>query len=190
MPDLSAAGRRPPGVASVSGPKSLSLSLFPWYSRNSGNAHDRCRHAYFRNRPAVIERPRISQWVWRPWYAKLWWASIAAYWTVGVGALWFRPLTDFYTSSLGSFLHIAFFPLFAFLFLSIGWAKAWIDALDYAAAHPEVKSDLGWAWSAEPYDAHAEAVRSVRDSTNIYSPLSGTMFVGNSENPLRRSFYR
>lgn len=133
---------------------------------------------------SVIERPRISCWVWQPWYAKLWWALIVVYWILGVGALWFRPLAKFYTSSLGSSLHIVLYPVSAFLILSIGWLKAWMDVLDYAEAHPEATNNLGWASSVEDDDPHSEVMRSLHDPNNMYSPLSGTMFIGNSENPL------
>lgn len=137
-----------------------------------------------------IERPQISHWIWQPWYAKLWWALASAYWTIGIGALWFSPLTEFYTSHVAGLLYIVFFPVFAFLILSIGWFRAWVYALNCAAAHPEAQSKLGWSWSGDAYDERMRRWADFHHPNNIYSPLSGTMFVGNSENPLRRSLHR
>lgn len=28
----------------------------------------------------ATRRPRLLEWIWHPWYAKLWWAAIAAFW--------------------------------------------------------------------------------------------------------------
>ncbi|MBV1686375.1 hypothetical protein KRR38_01475 [Novosphingobium sp. G106] len=116
----------------------------------------------------VIERPILSHWVWRPWYAKLWWSSIAVYWTLGLGALLFEPLSDFYSSTLAGFLNIAFYPVFALFILSIGWMMAWKDALDYVAEHPETENTLGWEW--QPYDFAGEWTRRLNDTTDPASP--------------------
>jgi hypothetical protein len=105
----------------------------------------------------TIERPRLSNWAWRPWYAKLWWSLIAVYWTGAVGALLFEPLRNFYGSDLAGYLNIAFYPFFALLILSIGWMIAWKGALDYVATHPEIENTLGWAW--QPFDFQAEYER-------------------------------
>src|SRR3546814_20634647 len=29
---------------------------------------------------AQPKAPRLSQWLWRPWYAKLWWKTAAIFW--------------------------------------------------------------------------------------------------------------
>ena len=33
-------------------------------------------------RPAHPAKLRLSEWIWRPWYAKLWWAAIPIYWRI------------------------------------------------------------------------------------------------------------
>ena len=124
----------------------------------------------------TIERPRLSDWVWRPWYAKLWWALSAVYWTAGVGAFVFQPLADFYASGLAGFLNIAFYPVFAFILLSIGWMIAWKDALDLVAEHPEIENTLGWQWAAERDDFHRVRTRRRNDPSNPTSPS----FIANS----------
>jgi hypothetical protein len=94
--------------------------------------------------PMVIECPRIFTWVWKPWYAKLWWSLTAIYWSVGIGALFIRSLAELYTSDVAYVLHVVFNPAFAFVLMSFGWARACLDALDLAAAHPEAENKLGW----------------------------------------------
>lgn len=118
----------------------------------------------------TIEKPHLSNWVWRPWYAKLWWSLIAVYWTGTAGALLFGTLRNFYGSDLAAFLNIALYPVFAFFILSIGWLIAWKDALDYVAAHPEIENTLGWEWSTEPHHFHEERMRRHSDPTDPISP--------------------
>jgi hypothetical protein len=92
---------------------------------------------------SAVKRPQLSDWAWRPWYAKLWWSLIAAYWTGGAGAFLFHPVADFYTSRFAGYLGIALYPVFALAILSIGWVRAWVGALDYAAENPEIENTLG-----------------------------------------------
>lgn len=133
----------------------------------------------------TIERPRLSNWVWRPWYAKLWWSLIAVYWTGAVAALLFEPLADFYGSTLAGYLNVAFYPVFALFILSIGWMIAWKDALDYAAKHPEIESMLGWEW--QPFDFQAEYERRRRHRNDPSNPAS-PFYIANKN--LRRMFHR
>lgn len=118
----------------------------------------------------TIERPRLSNWIWRPWYAKLWWSLIAVYWTGAVGALLFGLFRDLYGSSLAGYLNVAFYPVFALFILSVGWMIAWKDALDFVAEHPEIENPLGWHWSTEPYDFFRERSRRLNDTTDPASP--------------------
>ena len=86
--------------------------------------------------PVAAGRPHASEWLWRPWYAKLWWSAIAVYW-LGMAASLKVPLLDqFYTSTLAGFLNIAFFPLMAFMVLGLGFARAWFDASDWEFVEP------------------------------------------------------
>lgn len=81
-------------------------------------------------------QPRVSTWLWKPWYAKLWWAAIAAYW-MGKGASLYSPILDeFYTSTLAGFLNIAFFPPLALMVLGLGYACAWFEWSDWEFVEP------------------------------------------------------
>lgn len=81
-------------------------------------------------------RPRAAAWLWRPWYAKLWWAAIAAYWAGKVGSFYSPALDDFYTSALAGFLNIAFFPPLALMVLGLGYARAWFEWSDWEFVEP------------------------------------------------------
>ena len=70
-------------------------------------------------------RPSASMWLWRPWYAKVWWVAIAIYWCGRVASYWNGAAAEFYSTSFAGILNIAFFPPAAMLILSIGFARAW-----------------------------------------------------------------
>src|SRR3546814_2791775 len=58
-------------------------------------------------------RPRASNYLWRPWYAKLWWAAIPIYWLPAGSPFGFDFLADFYrseehTSELQSLMRISY----------------------------------------------------------------------------------
>lgn len=84
----------------------------------------------------VQPRPRASAWLWRPWYAKLWWAAIAAYWAGKVGSFYSSALDDFYTSAFAGFLNIAFFPPLALMVLGLGYARVWFEWSDWEFVEP------------------------------------------------------
>ncbi|WP_157220937.1 hypothetical protein [Flavisphingomonas formosensis] len=73
------------------------------------------------------ERPRASQWLWRPWYAKLWWAGAALYWTGKIGSYWSPIVDNFYTTALAGYLNVLFYPLTALMVLGVGFIHAWMD---------------------------------------------------------------
>lgn len=75
-------------------------------------------------------RQRAADYLWRPWYAKLWWAAIPIYW-LGMAASSSVPvLADFYASALAGFLNVLFFPITALLVLGVGFARAWLDRIE------------------------------------------------------------
>lgn len=82
------------------------------------------------------ERPRASRWLWRPWYAKLWWAGAALYWTGKVGSYWSANLEDFYTTALAGNLNVLFYPLTALTVLGLGFSKRVLTAALRGAHSP------------------------------------------------------
>lgn len=80
--------------------------------------------------------PRASDWLWRTWYAKMWWTAIAAYWVGKVCSLYLLALDEFYTSDLAGFFNICFFPPLALMVLGLGYARAWFAWRDWEFVEP------------------------------------------------------
>ena len=78
-----------------------------------------------------VQPPRISNWLWRPWYAKLWWAGIAVYWSGKVCSLFSADLDQFYSNALAGFLNVVFFPPLTLIVLGLGYARARFDRGDW-----------------------------------------------------------
>lgn len=130
--------------------------------------------------PAEIEapRPRAADWLWRPWYAKLWWAAIPIYWLPAGAPFKIDVLVGFYSSGIAQYLNIVFLPITALVVLGFGYARALRDA--------------GY-WSEDYHPEHNRAsalYRRTPGSPPAYldplSPLSGSMWVGSSESQARR----
>ena len=82
------------------------------------------------------ERPRASDWLWRPWFAKLWWAVITVYWMGMAASLKISLLAEFYSSALAGFLNVFFFPPLALMVLGLGFARAWFEWSDWEFVEP------------------------------------------------------
>lgn len=86
-------------------------------------------------------RPRAADYLWRPWYAKLWWAAIPTYW-LGMAVSSFVPvLGDFFASALAGFLNVLFYPFIALLVLGAGFARAWLDCIEWGGESRAVMHD-------------------------------------------------
>lgn len=108
------------------------------------------------------ERPHASDWLWRPWHAKLWWVAIAAYWAGKIGSFYSPALDDFYTSALAGLLNVAFFPPLALVVLGLGFARAWFAWSDWEVVET-THEDLFRRPLIDPYS----------DPSN---PLSGSIY--------------
>jgi len=73
------------------------------------------------------QRPHASAWLWRPWYAKLWWGLIALYWAAKLGSIWVPAFASFFTKAAAGLLNITFYPLTALMILGLGYLRAWMD---------------------------------------------------------------
>ncbi|WP_257556832.1 hypothetical protein [Sphingobium sp. CFD-2] len=72
--------------------------------------------------------PRLkpADWLWRPWYAKLWWSAIPVWWIGMAASTRIAPLEAFYDSAAAGFLNVLFFPMMALMVLGIGYAQHWL----------------------------------------------------------------
>ena len=73
-------------------------------------------------------RLRLADWLWRPWYAKAWWATIPVWWIGMAASTKIAPLEAFYDSAPAGFLNVLFFPMTALLALGVGYAQDWLTA--------------------------------------------------------------
>lgn len=110
-----------------------------------------------RDRETAIDplpRPLARVWLWRPWYAKVWWAAMSAYWLGKVASFSAPTLEPFYTSAVAGLLNFVFFPTVILLILGLGFARAWFAWSDWelvAPSHDEMfpkRSVGGWR---DPY---------------------------------------
>ena len=109
--------------------------------------------------------PRASEWLWCPWYAKLWWAAIGLYWAGRLASFWIGFLAELYATAAAGWLNIAFYPIIALLALGMGFIRAWME-------------HRGWAWGP-PTDDQLFPRRSVGGWRDPYSdpldPRSGPL---------------
>lgn len=69
-------------------------------------------------------RPHLRNWLWRPWYARAWWAGIAIFWI----AAWLYPLFGIHKLPLSATvwmcLAMILHPQAAVLVLGLGYVRA------------------------------------------------------------------
>lgn len=133
-----------------------------------------------------VPQPAAADWLWRPWYAKLWWAAIPIYWAAAAASLKISALAAFYDSAAAGFANILFFPPTALFILGFGFARARFDSplvgdplsdeeieeLKHMGSEDEDWEHLGPHWSVDMYD-----------------PRSGGLYIGNPnslQHPRRR----
>ncbi len=127
---------------------------------------------------ATAARPRASDWLWRPLYAKLWWTAIPVWWLGMAGASAVDPLASFYDGAAAGFLNVLFFPVTALMVLGVGYAQSWV-----AAFQPQgdggALSDEAAAAIADLWEEHERGMEDLHASTDVLDPRSGPLWIGN-----------
>lgn len=133
---------------------------------------------------AAIQQPEIADWLWRPWYAKVWWAAIPLYWGAATASLKIPAMSPFFESALAGYLNMLFFPGTALLVLGFGFVRAWLDAprgdegpplTDEEIAELErIRIEQEMLWNPPDH---------LRPVGDIYDPFSGTSYIGNPLSP-------
>ena len=83
------------------------------------------------------QKLQISRWIWKPWYAKLWWASAGAYWVGFVLSFPVATLRMLYESALGGYLNVALYPPVILMVLCVGYIRAKFDTGDWVLIAPD-----------------------------------------------------
>ena len=125
---------------------------------------------------AAMQQPKAADWLWRPWYAKLWWAAIPLYWGAAIASLKIPAMSPIFESAFAGYLNMLFFPFTTLLVLGFGFVHAWLDRplvgdplsdeefeeLECMNTEDEEWERLGPHWSVD-----------------IYDPRSGGLYIGN-----------
>lgn len=110
---------------------------------------------------------RVLDWIWHPWYAKLWWIAIPIYWAPAGGPTRIAAIADFYSSGYAVVTNLFFLPLTAGLLLGFGYLRRL-----FAEGEPAP----GW------YDYDVGAYRkpgAPHRSVDEFDPGSGPLWIGN-----------
>jgi len=127
-------------------------------------------------------RLKLADWLWRPWYAKAWWAAILA-WRIGMAvSTKIAPLEAFYDSALAGFLNVAFFPMTALMVLGVGYAQNWLGGFASQGEGAPL-SDEAPARIADVWEEHDRVMKDLRAGTDMFDPRSGTLWIGNPISP-------
>jgi hypothetical protein len=124
------------------------------------------------------EQPRPAAWplrpadcLWRPWYAKIWWASVSLFWLGKAVAMNTPSLAGFYDSNLIRLTMIAFFPLTPLLILGIPFARQRLGDIEWGAIHENHDNRFG------------RSIGGTNDpASDPLDPRSGTNWVGDPNN--------
>lgn len=129
-----------------------------------------------------IPQPTATDWLWRPWYAKLWWATIPIYWAAAAASLKIPALRAFFESAFAGYLNVLFFPFTAVLVLGFGFARAWLDRP--LAGDPLSDEEIE---ELERIRIEQETLwnppNHLRPVGDIHDPFSGTIYIGNPLSP-------
>jgi hypothetical protein len=118
---------------------------------------------------------RVGDWLWRPWYAKLYWAAAISYWTfVLVSWLW-GLAPGYFNSVAGGYTSLVFHPFMILPVLGFGYGRAWAARAECHAPGPE-DPVLRRRSIGGPLDPHADTA----------DPRSGINWVGSPQSRDRR----
>lgn len=92
-----------------------------------------------------------SDWLWRPWYVKLWWAAVPIYWSGRLASLKIPALSGFYETLLAGYLAIFCNPFIILLLLGFGFVRAKLDRGDWVITPDVPEKTLRPSDLSDPY---------------------------------------
>jgi len=123
---------------------------------------------------------RLRDWLWRPWYAKLWWSGVPVYWLGMLAALKLHDLAEVYHSAAGGFLNVLFFPPIVAIVLSFGFLRQWLASLP-AQEDGEIGEYDFW-------DRNRYGPSGMLREFDPLDPASGALWIGSPLNPLNPGY--
>ncbi|HEX7856808.1 MAG TPA: hypothetical protein VF503_24270 [Sphingobium sp.] len=124
---------------------------------------------------APADRPHAADWIWRPWYAKLYWFAAAFYWIAFLASWIWRLAPDIFGGVTGAYLGAALHPVTGLVVLGFGFVRAFFSAGEWEWAeltHEEMFSQRSVGGLSDPYSDPAD-------------PRSGMLWVGSPRNRAR-----
>lgn len=122
---------------------------------------------------------KAADWLWRPWYAKAWWAAIPVWWIGMAASTKIAPLEAFYDSAAAGFLNVLFFPMTVLMVLGVGFARNWLAQFPKQGDGTPL-SDEAMARAVKRMRAeHERGMEDLRASTDVFDPRSGPLWIGN-----------
>ncbi len=118
---------------------------------------------------------RLRDWLWRPWYAKLWWSGVPAYLLGMLASVKIDALAEVYHSAAGGFLNILFFPPMVTLVLSFGFLRQRLASLP---AQEDGEFDEDAFWESRKYGPSG-----LPKEIDPLDSSSGALWIGSSLNP-------
>jgi hypothetical protein len=133
------------------------------------------------------EAPRLSQWLWHPWYAKLWWKAAALFWIAFILEEAFVPRSLFqplFQEYEGWILAVTFLfhPFLILPVLGFGWLYAMFNQPG-GVDHDDYSEDLYGGSSIGFHRPHSLSFLS--DPTDIRSPLNPLNPINRMHHPRR-----
>lgn len=126
--------------------------------------------------------PQLSGWLWKPWYAKLWWSAIPLWWASM--ALAMRMDVSFYRSGLAGYLNVLFFPITALMVLGVGYVRERLDSfVGQGHGVPLSDEEAQAFFAAHSRRELARTMEGWRAMSDPMDPRSGSLWIGNSMNP-------
>jgi hypothetical protein len=133
------------------------------------------------SRPAP---PKLSTWLWSPWYAKLWWAAIPVWWTGMVASTRVDVLETFYRGALAGYLNILFFPMTALMVLGVGYVRGRLDGfVGPSDGIPPTDEEEEAFLARRIWEEHHRFLDNIGKGTDMFDPRSGPLWIGNPLNP-------
>ncbi len=123
-------------------------------------------------------RLKLADWLWRPWYAKAWWATIPVWWIGMAASTKVAPLEAFYDSAPAGFLNVLFFPMTALMVLGVGFAQHWLATFPKAGDGVPISEETA-ARVAKLWEEHERGMEDLHAGTDIHDPRSGGLYIGN-----------
>lgn len=85
----------------------------------------------------VFPRLQVGDWIWRPWYAKLYWAAELFYWSLFLISWQLGMFREFFHSEAADYLGLILHPFTAAAILGFGFVRAFLTAQSWEGVEGE-----------------------------------------------------